>query len=209
VSAPDVSRVLRPGLLEGVRVLLATADRSREGGEELGDAVERACTALGATVSRYEPPAGAAHEEQEREADGAAGSALAEMEGIDMLVVDAAAVFAGAGESPDSGLGACLQATWAVTRAVFNLAFLAGERGGRIVYLAPPHGAGERSGPALAGLENLSRTLSIEWARHGVTAVTIAPGAATTPGEVGALAAYLASPAGAYFSGCLLDLAGA
>ncbi len=41
-----------------------------------------------------------------------------------------------------------------------------------------------------------------------ITAVTIAPGAATTAGEVAALTAYLASPAGAYFSGCLLDLRG-
>jgi NAD(P)-dependent dehydrogenase (short-subunit alcohol dehydrogenase family) len=105
-------------------------------------------------------------------------------------------------------LGACMQATWAITRSVFNLALLPAGRGGRILYLAPPAGADEHSDAARAGLENLSRTLSIEWARHGVTAVTIAPGAATAPGEVGALAAFLASPAGAYFSGCLLDLRG-
>jgi hypothetical protein len=38
--------------------------------------------------------------------------------------------------------------------------------------------------------------------------VTIAPGTETGAGEVAALSAYLASPAGAYFSGCLLDLRG-
>jgi citronellol/citronellal dehydrogenase len=116
-------------------------------------------------------------------------------------------------------LRTCLDATWNVTRAVVNLAFLGAEpsssdRPGsgsatrRIVYLAPASAAGEHAGAARAGLENLARTLSIEWARHGITLVTIAPGEATAAGEVAALAAYLASPAGAYFSGCLLDLRG-
>jgi NAD(P)-dependent dehydrogenase (short-subunit alcohol dehydrogenase family) len=98
-----------------------------------------------------------------------------------------------------------------VTRAVVNRAFLLAERSppsGRIVYLAPASDAGEHAGAARAGLENLARTLSIEWARHGITLVTIAPGEATAAGEVAALCAYLASPAGAYFSGCLLDLRG-
>jgi hypothetical protein len=36
--------------------------------------------------------------------------------------------------------------------------------------------------------------------------VAIAPGDDTDAGELAAIAAYLASPAGAYFSGCLLDL---
>ncbi|HXO18740.1 MAG TPA: hypothetical protein VOA87_02320, partial [Thermoanaerobaculia bacterium] len=80
--------------------------------------------------------------------------------------------------------------------------------GGRIVYLAPAADTGEHAGAARAGLENLARTLSVEWARHAITAVTIAPGSATTAGEVARLVAYLASPAGAYFSGCLLDLRG-
>ena len=61
---------------------------------------------------------------------------------------------------------------------------------------------------ARAGLENLARTLSIEWARYGITTVAIAPGEKTAASEVAALIAYLASPAGAYFSGCLLDLRG-
>ena len=83
----------------------------------------------------------------------------------------------------------------------------------RIVYLAPAPGAdrsevGQQADAARAGLENLARTLSIEWARHEITLVTIAPGDTTAAGEVAALTAYLASPAGAYFSGCLLDLRG-
>jgi NAD(P)-dependent dehydrogenase (short-subunit alcohol dehydrogenase family) len=127
--------------------------------------------------------------------------ALAE-EKLDMLVVDGAALFA------PHGLHGCLAGAWDVTHAVVNGAFLPGGRGGRIVFLAPPPSAGSQSGAARAGLENLGRTLSIEWARHGITVVTIAPGDMTPAGEVAALCAYLASPAGAYFSGCQLDLRG-
>jgi NAD(P)-dependent dehydrogenase (short-subunit alcohol dehydrogenase family) len=131
-----------------------------------------------------------------------------------MLVIDAAALFARErADARDPGtkvaaaaLDACLQTVWTIARSVFNLAFAPAQRGGRILFLAPAPDAGEYSESALAGLENLSRTLSIEWARHDVTAVTIAPGAARRAAEVAALAAYLASPAGAYFSGCLLDL---
>jgi NAD(P)-dependent dehydrogenase (short-subunit alcohol dehydrogenase family) len=140
-------------------------------------------------------------------------AAITELGSLDLLVVDGAGLFA------QGGLRTCLDATWNVTRAVVNLAFLGAEpsssdRPGsgsaprRIVYLAPASDAGEHAGAARAGLENLARTLSIEWARHGITLVTIAPGEATAAGEVAALVAYLASPAGAYFSGCLLDLRG-
>jgi citronellol/citronellal dehydrogenase len=214
MSTVDASQMLRPGLLEGVGVLLggpaATGD-----GEGLADAVQTECAALGARVLRCAAPAGASHESQEAATDAAVVAALEELPGIDMLVLDGAGIFASerarAGdprtESPAAGLGGCLQATWTLTRAVFNLAFLEAQ-GGRIVYLAPRSDAGTHPQPALAGLENLSRTLSIEWARHGVTTVTIAPGRSSPAGEVGAVAAYLASPAGAYFSGCLLDLRG-
>jgi citronellol/citronellal dehydrogenase len=207
----DASRLLRPGLLGGVSVLVAGPPL--DGGEGVGDAVESACAALGAQVPRCSLVACASHEQQEAAVDDAVMAALAEIPGIDVLVVDAAALLArerAGAQDPEArgaaaALDACLQAVWTVTRSVFNRAFLAAQPGGRILFLAPAPG-GEHSEPALAGLENLSRTLSIEWARHGVTTVTIAPGPATTPGEVAALAAYLASPAGAYFSGCLLDL---
>jgi NAD(P)-dependent dehydrogenase (short-subunit alcohol dehydrogenase family) len=141
---------------------------------------------------------------------------LAETGSLDLLVVDGAGLFAHGARGRADGdegearvaLGACLRLAWCVTRAVVNVAFLPADRGGRIVYLAPAPDAGEHADGARAGLENLSRTLSIEWARHRITAVTVAPGARTSAGEVAALTAYLASPAGAYFSGCLLDLRG-
>jgi NAD(P)-dependent dehydrogenase (short-subunit alcohol dehydrogenase family) len=131
------------------------------------------------------------------------------MGGLDQLVVDGAGLFARAGEGGTrEALVTCLDASWNVTRAVANRAFLPEGRGGRIVYLAPPPDAGEHADAVRAGLENLARTLSIEWARYAVTTVAIAPGGAIPPSEVAALTAYLASPAGAYFSGCLLDLRG-
>ncbi len=59
---------------------------------------------------------------------------------------------------------------------------------------------------ARAGLENLARTLSVEWARFAVRPVAILPGAATSSAEVAELVAFLVSPAGAYYSGCAFEL---
>ena len=149
-------------------------------------------------------------------------AAVAETGGLDLLVVDGAGLFVHAltqGGTSHAALRACLDATWNVTRAVVNRAFLptesssgktspGGSGGQKIVYLAPAPDAGAHAEAARAGLENLARTLSVEWARHGIAVVAIAPGTQTTAGEVAALTTYLASPAGAYFSGCLLDLRG-
>ena len=60
---------------------------------------------------------------------------------------------------------------------------------------------------ARAALENLARTLSIEWARYGITAVAIAPAAGARDEDVALLSAYLVSGAGDYFSGCRFELA--
>jgi NAD(P)-dependent dehydrogenase (short-subunit alcohol dehydrogenase family) len=190
-----VGELLRPGLLDGLRIAVV--------GDAYGQAVREASRRLGAEVDEF---------------------GGAEDEAADTLVVDGADLFAA------DGLQGCLAGAWDATRAVVNQAFLpAGPdrqgssghgsgaeqgsggqagRGGRIVYLAPPPSAGEHADAARAGLENLARTLSIEWARHGITTVTIALGDDTTPGEAAALTAYLASPAGAYFSGCQLTCSG-
>jgi NAD(P)-dependent dehydrogenase (short-subunit alcohol dehydrogenase family) len=213
------AEVLRPGLLEGTFVLVAG---TTEPVAALGVAVSEACTELGAHVQMCAPDVCAPDVAAEVIVDELVIAAVAEGGSPNLLVVDGAGLFAhGIADSGDAraALRTCLDATWNVTRAVVNLAFLGAEpsssdRPGsgsatrRIVYLAPASAAGEHAGAARAGLENLARTLSIEWARHGITLVTIAPGEATAAGEVAALAAYLASPAGAYFSGCLLDLRG-
>jgi len=216
MSTIDASELLRPGLLRGVSILLAgahAADPAADAGAagaRLGESVASACTGLGARVFECElssdGPDGREEAAVERAAQEAVDRALADARSVELLAVDGASVFAQAGGR--EALRACLDASWNVTRAVAASAFLPDERGGRIVYVAPSPDDGEHADAARAGLENLARTLSIEWARHGITTVAVAPGAATAPSEVAALTAYLASPAGAYFSGCLLDLRG-
>ncbi len=159
------------------------------------------------------PESGRAEGSRAAEIDAEVARALGALGALDMLILDAGELCAAArtaGEGGErTGLMVSLETSWTVTRAVTNAAFLAHGRAGRIVYLCPtPAAAGAYAEAAVAGLENLARTLSIEWARHGVTTVAIAPSASTTAGELGALCAYLASPAGAYFSGALLDLRG-
>jgi citronellol/citronellal dehydrogenase len=203
MSASEASQLLRPGVLRGVSLLLAGA---REGASPAGAAVRAAFAELQARVCDCQVLAGGGVA-PEAEIDRSVGEALAHGAAIEMLIVDGGGIFAAAGAGRE-GLRICLEAAWGTTRAVASAAFIPDGRGGRIVYLAPAPDAGPHASAARAGLENLARTLSIEWARHGVTTVAIGPGEATAPGELAALCAYLASKAGAYFSGCLLDLSG-
>lgn len=184
MSDPTVAaaKLLRPGVLDGAFVLLAAGER-----DVLATTVAATCEQLGARTAAWRSDQPVA-------------------DGVDVLVVDAASRFEHA-SAPRAALRECLDYAWEASHAVANAAFIGAARPGRIVYLAPPPGA-EHADAARAGLENLARTLSIEWARHGVSTVAIAPGAATPAGDVAALCAYLASPAGEYFSGCLLDLRG-
>jgi hypothetical protein len=105
-----------------------------------------------------------------------------------------------------AGPRAALDGAWDVVQPAAE-AMIAGD-GGQIVLLAPRPGdpAAEAS---RAGLENLSRTLSIEWARHAIRPVTVLPGADTSPAEVAELVAFLASPAGEYYAGCAFTLGAA
>ena len=195
------SELLSPDLLNEVSILVMAVSSSGAGGapdESFARAVGDACEQLGSRVVLYEYDGAV----EEAAMDRAVASATDESGGLDTLVVDGAASFA------CGGLHACLENAWNATRAAVNHAILPAARGGRVVYLAPPPGAGEQADAARAGLENLARTLSVEWARHEITVVTIALGDTNAAGEAAALTAYLASPAGAYFSGCLLDLRG-
>ena len=65
--------------------------------------------------------------------------------------------------------------------------------------------AGDAHHAAARGLENLARTLTIEWARHGIRPVAVLPGEAGA-GEIAELVAFLASAAGAYYAGCAFTL---
>jgi NAD(P)-dependent dehydrogenase (short-subunit alcohol dehydrogenase family) len=206
---------LRPGLLAGVVVLLAGDGDSRPG--SFTPAIVEGCGELGAKTLRWR-------------------SGEAVPADVDVLVVDAASSFASAPvPAPPDPAGAvagasgaalrhCLDEAWQASHAVANAAFIDPARPGRIIYLAPrsspltptdatataaaEHDGAGRADAARAGLENLARTLSIEWARYAITTVALAPGPSTTPEQVASVVAYLASAAGAYFSGCQLDLRG-
>jgi NAD(P)-dependent dehydrogenase (short-subunit alcohol dehydrogenase family) len=214
MAATDATRILRAGLLEGITMLLARAGEGAAAHGSPGQAVGAACSALGAHVIELQ----AIHDGSqlgidEPDIEAEVERALAVTGTIDLVVIDTAALYgASRGASGElqgaAALQACLESSWKVTRAVANRAFLAPARPGRIVLIAPAPGAGEHARAAGAGLENLARTLSTEWASHLVTAVTIAPGDATTADELATVVAYLACLAGAYFSGCLLDLRG-
>lgn len=233
-ATSDVTKLLRAALLDGVRVLVASpavaAGATHERGE-FAAAVTTTCAALGARVSAWRPGDDVAGDVDQLVVDAAgmfaAGGAIADAgngaiagaAGATAGATANAGVGVGVGGGDDDGadaraaLSACLDGAWEATRAVANVAFIESGRAGRVVYLAPASAVDLTTGQryadaARAGLENLARTLSIEWARYGVTPVTIAPGAGTSAEEVATATAFLASPAGSYYSGCLLDMRG-
>ncbi len=135
------------------------------------------------------------------------GAHVQELEGepppeAEVLVYDGRLVFETGGAA---GLGAALEQAWSAVHAVATQSLIPASRG-RVMLLAPPQAAGPHAAAAREGLVNLARTLSIEWARYGITATALLPGAGTSDQALGELVAFLASPAGAYFSGCRFDL---
>ena len=172
-------QLLRPGVLGEVSLLHAHTGVP----SDQGAAVAARAAALGAKVGALaldpegeEPPAPA--------------------ETVDVLVWDGAAAF-GSGGRVDC-VRAVLDGAWLAIRPL-------AQRPVQVLLLAPPPG-GPHAAAARAGLENLARTLSIEWARFGARLVAILPGPAASAEDVAELAAYLASPAGAYYSGCRFEL---
>src|SRR5438270_711388 len=122
---------------------------------------------------------------------------------VDAVVHDAGVALGGA-----QALMTALEETWAVVAEVANGSLIPSGRGGKVVLIAPAEDAGDEFvAAARAALENLARTLSIEWARYGITAVAIAPAAGARDEDVALLTAYLVSGAGDYFSGCRFELA--
>lgn len=121
----------------------------------------------------------------------------------DALVLDCSG-WSPPGDQPGPGgaepLLELLDGAWSAVRAVAVDGFIPRGQGGRILFIAPGGTA------AAAALENLSRTLSVEWARHTITAVTLALDSDTEPEHLATVVAYLLSLAGAYFSGARLDL---
>jgi citronellol/citronellal dehydrogenase len=128
--------------------------------------------------------------------------------------------------------------TWLMTHAAATKAFIPGG-GGKVisVTLSPHNGmpAMVHSGAARAAVENMMRTLAVEWARFGIKTCSLAAGQFATetfltkypqeivdhvarsvpmgrtgrPEEMAWLVAYLASPAGNFISGTTITIDGA
>ena len=100
---------------------------------------------------------------------------------------------------------ASIDRAWFAVRAVANGALIPASAGA-IVLVGPRPDAAAHIEGVRAALENLARTLSIEWARYGLTATAVAPGSKTDDDDLATLIAFLCSVAGAYYSGCRFDL---
>jgi citronellol/citronellal dehydrogenase len=248
------SKLFQPGLLDG-QVALLTG-----GGSGLGRASALELAALGARVvvcgRRLEPleqTAAAADGRrceaivcdirEEDQVDALVDEVLARHGRIDLLVNNAGGQFLTPAEDiTPKGFRTVIrlnvEGTWLMTHAVATKAMIGGG-GGKIinVTLSPHHGLPgmAHSSAARAAVENLTRVLSIEWARFGIRLTALAAGhfatetlmtkyptpvvegvAGTVPlqrlgteEEFAWLVAYLASPAGDYFSGAILTIDGA
>jgi len=158
---------------------------------------------------------------------------------IDCLVNNAGGQFTAAAEDISPGGWRAvrrlnLDAPWFLTQAVAKRWMIG--NGGRVisVVLCPERGiAGmAHSSAARAGMGALTRTLAMEWGRHGIALNCVAPGWIDTEGvrgydldldevaaqvpmkrlgsaaEVGDLIAYLASPAAGYITGQTIAIDG-
>jgi len=249
------SKIFQAGLLDGQVAVVSG------GGSGLGRAAALELAALGArvvvcgrreepleeTVSLAEDGRIAAHAcdiRAEDQVDALVDRVLADHGGIDLLVNNAGGQFLSPAEdiSPKgfrTVIRLNVEGTWLMTHAAATRAMIPAGRGGKIVNvtLSPHHGLPgmAHSSAARAAVENLTRVLSIEWARFGIRLTAVAPGpmatetmrtkypqavvdsaAWTVPlGRLGTeeefawLVAYLASPAGDHLSGTVLTLDGA
>jgi hypothetical protein len=165
----DATDLLRPGLLEGSTI--AVTDEAAGAG----------LRALGAATPLLAPAFPLD--------DDALAAAAAGLGAVDALVCDGPALFEAAGRGLP-GLRAAADGCFAAARAVANATFIPAARG-KVVLLAPDDPA------TAAALENTARTLSTEWARHGIVITCV-----HAPAHSDALVAFLCSPAGDYYSGC-------
>ncbi|HET8975886.1 MAG TPA: SDR family oxidoreductase [Solirubrobacterales bacterium] len=250
------SRIFASGLLDGQVCVVSGA------GTGLGRATANELARLGATVvgcgRRPEPleemvseiTAGGGKAEAGpldiRDAEGVDGffDGVMERHGrLDLLVNNAGGQFLSPAEAiTPKGFRTVtelnVQGTWQMTHAAATKAFIPQERGKVVSVTVSPHMGFPgmvHTGAARAAVENMMRTLSVEWSRFGIRTVALAIGqfdtetlrtkypqaivdnvAKTVPlGRLGTedemawMVAYLASPAGDFFSGCVLTIDGA
>lgn len=198
-----MDQIFAPGLFDG-EVAVVTG-----GGTGIGLAVAAEVGALGARVAicgrRLEPLAAARAELEAvgvethhgtcdiRDPDGVAAfvdGVLARFGRIDVLVNNAGGQFPSPAQhiSP-KGFEAVVRnnllGTWNVTHAVANRAMIPARRG-RIVNVTAQVARGfpgmVHTGAARAGVDNMTKTLAVEWAQHGVRVNACAPGVIVTTG---------------------------
>jgi NAD(P)-dependent dehydrogenase (short-subunit alcohol dehydrogenase family) len=248
------SKLFQPGLLDGQVAIVSG------GGSGLGRASALELAALGATVvicgRRVEPLVETAeladgeNVQYEvcdiREADQVEAfvdGVVQRLGRVDVLVNNAGGQFLTPAEdiTPkgfETVIRLNVQGTWLMTHAVATKAMIPAG-GGKIlnVTLSPHHGLPgmAHSSAARAAVENLTRVLSIEWARFNIRLTALAAGhfatetlmtkypkavvegaAYTVPlqrlgtaEEFAWLVAFLASPGGDYLSGAILTIDGA
>ena len=253
---PETSRIFAPGLLDGAICLVSGA------GSGLGRESALELARLGATVvgcgRRLEPleetreliesiggrAEAVAADIRDAEAVDELVDGLLERHGrLDVLVNNAGGQFLAPAETISAKgfrtvIELNVQGTWNMTQAAATKAFIPQEGGKVISVTLSPHNGMPgmvHSGAARAAVENMMRTLSVEWSRFGIRLCAIAPGQFDTevfrtkypqvvvdsvprtiplgrlgrPEEMAWLVAYLASPAGDFFSGAVLTLDGA
>ena len=248
------SEIFAPSLLSG-QVCVVSG-----GGTGLGRAISLELAGLGATVvacgRRIEPLEGTRSEieaaggsadastvdiRDEASVEELVGGVVERHGRIDLLVNNAGGQFMAPAEgtSPNgfrSVVELNLNGTWNMTRAAATAAFIPQESGKVVSVTLSPHTGAPgvvHSSAARAGVENMTRTLSVEWARFGIRLCALAPGQIDTeafrtnypaiidqvartiplgrlgrPEEVAWAVAYLASPAGDFFSGAVLTMDG-
>ena len=122
--------------------------------------------------------------------DGFVDAVLERFDRIDVLINNAGGQFPTTAESLSAkGFHAVIRnnlvGTWAMTHAVANKAMIPQKRG-RIVNIIASIMRGFpgmiHTGAARAGVDNMTKTLAVEWAMHGIRANSVAPGVIVTSG---------------------------
>lgn len=251
-----VPTIFRPGLFAG-RVALVTG-----GGTGIGFAIARELGALGARVylgarklERLESAAGRLREEgvaataialnvrDEEQVRSVIERITAESGGLDLLVNNAGGQFPSpAGQIRKKGWDAVLETNLTGTFLCCREAFASSmeARGGAIVNIIADMWRGfpgmAHTGAARAGVDNLTKSLAVEWAHRGVRVNAVAPGIILSSGidnydptfqqvfldmkdniparrlgteeEVSAAVLFLLSPAAAFITGATLRVDG-
>jgi hypothetical protein len=178
--------LLRAELLGGHGVALAGP-----AGEEIACALHDLGARVETLNARDQPP------------DDDVGSWARERLPLRALVYDARAAFEGGGPQ---ALTRTMHQAWLAVREVAVGALIESSEPGKVVLIAPAPEAGPYAQAAAAALENLVRTLSVEWARYGVTTVLIAARPGLDSRRLTELIGFLCSPAADYLSGSRLDV---